>query len=125
MEDLEQRAISACPAAPRLFKRFVDDILVIWDLENGPYTILLDILNSQHSDINLTVEEELNGSLPFLDIIITRPDTTKVPVPRKYSLGIYRKPTHSNRYVHFSSAHPFSLKRNIVRGLWLHVKRLL
>ncbi len=32
---------------------------------------------------------------------------------------------HGNRYVHFQSSHPFTLKRAIVRGLWLWAKRLL
>ncbi len=86
--------------------------------------ILLDILNQQHPDILLMVEEESNGSLPYLDLLITRPDTTRL-IPRRYSLAIYHKPTHSDRYIHYKLAHPFGLKRAVLLGLWLRARRLL
>ncbi len=122
MEEVEEKALAQYPVPPLLYKRFVDDILVIWDIQNGPYSILLDLLNSQHQDINLTAEEEINGKLPFLDLLITRPDMSQ---KRPYSLEVYRKPTHGNRYIHFKSDHPFNMKKTVLRGLWLRAQRLL
>ncbi len=40
-------------------------------------------------------------------------------------IRIYRKPTYSGRYLHFKSAHQAALKRNVMRGLWLHAVHLL
>ncbi len=95
MEDLEERALSLSPIKPRLYKRYV---------------------------------EEISGWLPFLDLLISRPiwakSFTKTPT-RPFYLEVYRKPTHGNRYIHFHSAHPYTLKRNVLRGLWLRAKRLL
>ncbi len=130
MEELECKALDACPVKPRLYKRFVDDIFVVWDLRNGSYNILLDLLNAQHPSITLTVEEEIRGRLPFLDLQISRPIWTDQVggnsiLSRPFSLEVYRKPTHGNRYVNFHSAHPFSLKRKVFRGLWLRARRLL
>ncbi len=124
MEDLEQRSLAICPIQPRLYKRYVDDVIIIWDVALGTHTVLLDILNQQHPDIHLMVEEERNGSLPYLDLLITHPDVSRL-IPWHYSLAIYRKPTHSNRYIHYKLAHPFGLKRMIFCSLWLWARRLL
>ncbi len=118
MENLEQKALSACPVKPCLFKRYVDDILLIWNIALGHYNILLDLLNQQHPDIHQTTEEEDRGSLPFLDLLISHPLSTDL-VTRPFSLAVYRKPMHGNRYIHYMLAQPLSLKRNILRGLWL------
>ncbi len=125
MENLEEKALLTCPIRPRLYKRFIDDIFLIWNSQEGPYDVLLDIMNDQHPDIHLTVEEEENGSIPFLDLRIQCPVTVDDVVKHPFSLSIYRKPTHGNRYINFKSAHPFALKRNVLRGLWLQANCLL
>ncbi len=122
MEELEEEALNFYPVAPLLYKRYVDDIIVIWDLVHGSYTGFLEILNSRHPNIRLTVEEERQGVLPFLDLLITRPNTT---VGRKFSLQVYRKSTHSDSYVHYRSSHPFSAKKNVMNCLLLRAYRLL
>ncbi len=40
-------------------------------------------------------------------------------------ISIYRKPTHADRYLHYASAHPMPLKRDVLWGLWLRAQRLL
>ncbi|MCP3686495.1 MAG: hypothetical protein GY861_27980, partial [bacterium] len=122
MEELEERSLRLCPVVHILYKRYVDDIILSWDLNRGAYMILLDIMNDQNQNIRLTVEEENNGVLPFLDLNIMRPDTSK---GRSYSLGIYCKDTHSDSYIHYRSSHPYSLKKNVLRGLLLRANRLL
>ena len=44
------------------------------------------------------MEEELRGELPFLDTLVKR-DRSKAITK------VYRKPTHTDRYIHFSSHH--------------------
>ncbi len=78
------------------------------------------LLNAQHSDIELTEELEQDRSLPFLDILVKRPligDNAEVLEPMEIS--VYRKKTHSERYLHYKSLHPFNMKKNVVKGLWL------
>ncbi len=70
MEDFQEKALFLLHALPLLYKRYVDDILIIWDLLKGPYTVLLDVMNGLHLNIALTPEEELHGALPFLDLLI-------------------------------------------------------
>ncbi len=74
MEHLEETSLNLCPVAPLLYKHYVDDIILIWDLAKGAYMVLLEIMNAQNPNINLMVEEENHGVLPFLDLNITCPD---------------------------------------------------
>ena len=71
MEDFEDRAFAAYPAAdlPRVWKRFVDVIAVVKKDRGQP---LLQHLNSQHRRIKFTMEEEKDGTLPFMDVRFTR-----------------------------------------------------
>ena len=49
------------------------------------------------------LEMENSGSLPFMDIRITRQPQGEL------TKGVYQKPTHTNRYIPFSSHHPISV----------------
>ncbi len=126
MEDLEHHVLCTSLLVPKMYLRYVDDIFVVWNEEDGDYREFLAQLNMQHKDIELTEELEVNGSLPFLDIRISRPIISPwiqecVPL----EVTIYRKPSHADRYLHFDLAHPGTLKKNVVWGLWLCAMHLL
>ncbi|KFD53929.1 hypothetical protein M513_05196 [Trichuris suis] len=102
MEHLEGKAFSEGDKniLPRFFKRYVDDIFVI--IESGKEEAFLNYLNSLFPNtISFTIEKEMSGQLK----------TT-----------VYRKPTHSNRYLHFSSHHLRAVMKGIMRGM---VKRAI
>ncbi len=56
--------------------------------------------------------------MPFLDIAIKRNNAFG-------EISVYRKPTHSYRYVHYDSAYPHYTKKELVRGQILRAQRLL
>ena len=56
-------------------------------------------LNSFDSNFQFTIELEDSGKLPFLDVLIIK----NIP---SLDFSIYRRPTHNDRYLHFSSNHP-------------------
>ncbi|XP_072048298.1 uncharacterized protein [Amphiura filiformis] len=113
MEWLEQKAISTAPDScrPRLWKRYVDDVLEI--IRRGQVDNLTDHLNSidPTGSIKFTYEQEQDGSIPFLDTLITRKPDGSV------KLSIYRKKTHTDQYLQFSSHHPLHQKLGVVRTL--------
>ena len=73
---------------------------------------LLEYLNAQHGQIKFTIEEESDGSLPFTDIRFSRDEYGQVV------RQVYRKPTHTNRYVQFTSHHPTSVKSGVIDCLF-------
>ncbi len=110
MEDLEFHVLSTSLTIPRLNLWYVDDIVIVWSLENGDFDPFLDSLNSVHPDIHLMVEEETDRVLPFLDVEVKRLETED----GQMELSIFRKPTHCDRYLQFQSAHPVPVKRATV-----------
>ena len=77
---------------------------------------LLLHINSIRPSIKFTVETEKDGSLPFLDTLVWDSGTL--------SFNVYRKPTHTDRYLHFSSHHPTHLKRGLVKCLFNRAKEV-
>lgn len=88
---------------PRVWWRFMDDVYAIINKHDDQKW--LQILNDQYSSINFTIEVEKNGSLPFLDLNITRLPNGKL------DLAIYRKPTNVPRYIPAKSHCPVQHKK--------------
>ena len=106
MKFLEQQAITTVSinCRPRLWKRYVDDILEIVKADQADN--LTDYLNKSDPtrNIKFTNEQEKGGTIPFLDTLIAcKPDG---PV----KLLVYRKATHTDQYLNFSSHHPILKK---------------
>ena len=71
--------------------------------------ILLQYLNSIDPHIKFTIEQpNAEGGIPFLD-------TFPKPQGESIAVAVYRKPTHTDRYLDFNSSHPVSAKRAVVR----------
>ena len=117
MESFELRALNTSPNPPLMWKRFVDDTFII--MKKAHKEEFLTLLNSVDSNIQFTTEEPRpDGSLPFLDILITpdkdgRLDTT-----------VYRKPTHTNQYLHWDSHYTISSKYSVVGTLHHRAKTI-
>ncbi|VDP51684.1 unnamed protein product [Schistosoma curassoni] len=54
-----------------LYKRYVDDILVVYGRNEDMYW-LLNKFNTLQNHISLSCEEEKNDQLPFLDILLSK-----------------------------------------------------
>ncbi len=112
---------------PKMYTRFVDDIFLVYDCTQFNLQEFLELFNDQHPDINLTVEHETNKELPYLDVRIKRVDPiqgleqkeNEDQIHSTLSLSIHRKSAHSDKYLHFRSSNPVSLKRNVFQGLSL------
>ena len=71
----------------------------------------LDYLNGVEPSIQFTVELESDGKLPFLDVLLQQdPDGST-------SLNVYRKATHTDRYLNFMSHYPLAHKLAVVKTL--------
>jgi len=113
MESLEQKLIATAPEdlKPKLWKRYVDDILEV--VKRGSVDKLTEFLNTldESGSIKFTYEVEQDGKLPFLDLLLVRTDSDGL------KFLVYRKPTHTDQYLNFSSHHPVEHKLSVVRTL--------
>ena len=67
------RTLNSALHRPRLWKRYVDDTLCI--IGSNEVDELLLHINSIRPSIKFTVETEKDGSLPFLDTLVSRSDS--------------------------------------------------
>ena len=88
----------------------MDDTCVIQDqLHKDEF---LNHINSVDNAIQFTVEEaKEDGSIPFLDTLIT-PEQNGT-----FSIGVYRKPTHTDLYLPWDSNHHLSAKYSVIKTL--------
>ncbi len=106
MKFVEEEALNSAPVKPVLWKRYVDD------------TSLLNHLNSVKPSIKFTMESDEDIKLPLLDCLLKRESDGML------TSTVYRKPTHTDRYLHFRSHHPNHVKRGIVRCLYQRARRV-
>ncbi|XP_039192952.1 LIM/homeobox protein Lhx4 [Crotalus tigris] len=88
---------------PKFWACYVDDTFVI--IKRSQKADFVDTLNSVCVDLQFTEEEEYQGRLAFLDVLVQRqPDGT-------LTTRVYRKPTHTDRILHYNSNHPVAHKK--------------
>ena len=99
MQAHERTAISTALHPPKVWERFVDDVYSIIKR-----TTFFQHINDLHQKIKFTMEEESNGELAFLDTLLKRNNG-------KISVLVYRKPTHTDQYLHYSSHQQISARK--------------
>lgn len=100
---------------PRVWSRYVDDVFAI--VKIGTENQILELLNSQYTSIQFTMEFENNKkSLPFLDLLLTRGNDNKL------EYDVYRKNTSTFAYIPSDSNHNSSHKYSAFNSM---VYRLL
>ena len=109
MEHFENRAISSFATPLKFYARYVDDTMVI--LKRSAVDNFTEHLNSIHPAIKFTVEHEENNQIAMLDTLITRNGDGEL------SFSVYRKPTHTDQYLHFNSHQPLQHKLGVIRTL--------
>ena len=109
LEDVEKRALSSLDFVPLIYKRYVDDILVII-----PSDKILDLVNAFNSighSIQFTYKTERNNALNYLDLNIIKTTDDKLIT------NWYKKPSWSGRYLNYDSHHLFGQKIGLIKGL--------
>nr|VZI23179.1 unnamed protein product [Spirometra erinaceieuropaei] len=94
---------------PKLWLRYVDDTFVI--VKKDQLNLLHTNINSIFPEITFTLETEVDGQLPFLDVLVRRKSDGSLQT------SVYRKEAYSEVILHFESNHPVSHKRSTVYSL--------
>ena len=72
---------------------------------------LLSHLNSVEPSIQFILEREKDRHFPFLDLNVSR------GVQGNLETSVYRKPTHTDKYLAFDSHHPICHKKSVAKTL--------
>jgi hypothetical protein len=104
MEHFEKLAIDTTDLRPAVWLRYVEDTFVVWPHGSTRLQEFLHHLNSLRPTIQFTMEVKTNNTLPFLDVLVTKRGLN-------LSTKVYRKPTHTGRYLNFKSDHLQHVKK--------------
>jgi hypothetical protein len=85
------------------YKRYVDDILIIYDLSKTNDILITSQINNVDSCLEFKTSKEDCNNINYLDISIQRNDTN-------VNIDIYRKPTETGTIIHATSNHQFEQK---------------
>ena len=113
---LMRKALSGYHLKPLVYKRFIDDIFIIWTHGTEEWHKFVDYLNKQHQTIKFTSEFS-KTSINFLD-------TTVKLKNGKLETDLYTKPTDTHSYLHYTSAHPKHCKEHGPFSQLLRIKRI-
>eukprot|EP00057_Strongylocentrotus_purpuratus_P003557 XP_003726889.1 PREDICTED: uncharacterized protein LOC100893917 [Strongylocentrotus purpuratus] len=111
MEHFETTALQTLSQRPSLWLRYVDDTFASWPHSIRDSDHFLAHINQHHPSIKFTMETKQNNSIPFLDILFTKSSSGK-PAHQ-----VYRKPTHTDRYLHYRSFHHPSVLQSVSNAL--------
>ena len=90
--------------------RYVDDTATI--TKKAHVEALYEHINTQHHSIAFTIEEEDDaGTLPMLDVKMIKENN-------RIKTDIYRKATHTDHCLQWSSHHPVSQKLSVPASLY-------
>jgi hypothetical protein len=92
------------------WKRMRDDIFLVWEDTSERLQSFQVFLNGIEPKIQFTLEEEKDGNLAFLDMFIMRREG-------KLATKVYRKPTHTQQYIHWRSNHAKNTLLGVLKGL--------
>ena len=113
MGSLEPTLLSLGQPHINMWKRFIDDIFLIWTGSPDQLKSFTSEINTVHPTIKFTYEQSEN-ELTFLDVIVYKgPQFTTTGL---LDVKTHIKPTNKQLYVHKTSYHPDSVKTAIPKG---------
>ena len=91
----------------------MDDIFVLF---RSPHHLekFNEYLNTKHANIKFTSEKEVNGSLPFLDVLISQNK-------KGFTITVYHKPIFSGVYSNFNSFKANKYKHGLIFTLLFQI----
>ena len=93
-----------------LYKRFIDDIILLW---TGPHAMLLEFLNAFNTkDPRIKITYKISdNAVSFLDLYIYKDLSSSL-----LQFSTYQKPLYKYLYIPFESFHPASSKKAFIKG---------
>ena len=116
MTKFEDKYVYTYPLQPLLWKRYIDDIFLVWPHGKNSLNEFIKHLNTVHSTIKFTSDMS-DTQISFLDLTIYIKQSA-------LHTKLYTKPTDRHMYLNYLSEHPMSLKKSIPYSQFLRLKKI-
>ena len=121
MATVEEDFLYQQPIQPELWKRYLDDVFVVWKDTKASLDKLKTDLNNHHPNLTFTFGQE-GDSVEFLDTVVYKGERFK----RTGILDIkpHFMPTNKFQYTHYTSCHPHHTFKGLTKGEAIRTLRL-
>ena len=102
---------------PLVWKRFIDDIFIIWIHGIETLNVFFDHLNNCLPSIKFEMDQS-TSHIHFLDVTVSLDEQHNIQT------DLYTKPTDSHNYLNYNSAHPRHCRDGIPYSQFLRLKRI-
>ena len=117
MQATEMTVLTTTSHPPKVWEHHVDDVFSI--IQKSNLHDFFQRINSLHTMTKFTMETEQNSQLPLLDTFIQRNSDNTI------SVRVYRKPTHTDQYLKFTSHHLARAKKSVITSLFDRAKNII
>ena len=120
MSAIETEIIRLSSNKPLVWKRYIDDIFSLWNIDKKDIGSLIELANNHHPTIQFTAEIS-DTEITFLDTCVLK----GYRFERESILDVrtHFKPTESFQYTEFSSCHPPGVRKGFIKGEALRLLR--
>ena len=113
MGKLEHSILSQATLKPLFYKRYIDDILILWPHSESELNKFLLDMNSFHHSIKFTSEYSFD-KITFLDVNIYK--GPNFLLSKTLDIETFVKPTNKQAYIHATSFHPPGVSKGVAIG---------
>lgn len=120
MNCLETRVIREASLKPRIFRRYVDDILFLWKHGLTNLALFIDSFQSAHPNIKFTYEDTAtahDSTISYMDLELSVRDS------RLY-YSMYEKPSDSGLCIPYTSSTPKAVKMAFIKSYFQRARKL-
>ena len=117
MGHFESKYVATYKLQPFIWKRYIDDIFLVWTYGRKELDTFVSHLNSVHHSIKFTAEIS-RSSISFLDVEVIK------EMDGSITTSLYCKPTDTRNYLLYSSEHPRHVLKGIPYSQFLRVRRI-
>ena len=111
MSKLEEEALALFPCKPRLYRRYIDDCILVWLHGRRKLVEFVSFMNNRHPDIKFTVEcthDANSHTISYLDLSISVQSGV-------LQTELFVKPSHSGVHLSYMSSLPMDVKKSVAR----------
>jgi len=108
MAEIEINLIQQNDTKTREWKRYIDDVLSLWDCKKNEVDRFIEQANAFHPTIKFTAEISEN-EITFLNTVVLKGE--RFTEKSILNIKTHYKPTETFQYTHFRSCHPPGVKR--------------